>query len=85
MKRDVDAHDLSLSQNLALKAQLGLTSLKIFPKGITYDYSCPVVQDLINRLLRSACGLYLASIKKMSSHNQVHINPQTKENDPHHH
>ena len=54
--------------HLTFKAQLGITPLKIFPKGIPYDYNCPVAQDVINGRLRSVCGLYLASIKKMSSH-----------------
>ena len=37
VKRDVDAQYFSLTQNLALKAQLGVTALKSFPKGIPYD------------------------------------------------
>ena len=45
LKRDVDAHYLSLTQNLALKAQLGVTALKNFPKGIPYDYSCSAAQN----------------------------------------
>ena len=45
VKRDVDAHYLSLTQNLALKAQLGVTALKNFPKGIPYDYSCSAAQN----------------------------------------
>ena len=34
VKRDVDTHYLSLTQYLALKAQLGVTTLKNFPKDI---------------------------------------------------
>ena len=45
----LDAYYLSLSQNLAFKAQLGVTSLKKFLKGIRYDYSCPAFQDVTNR------------------------------------
>ena len=45
VKRDVDAHYLSLTQNLALEAQLGVTALKSFPKDIPYDYSCPAAQN----------------------------------------
>ena len=37
VKKDVDAHYLSLTQNLALKTQLGVTALKNFQKGIPYD------------------------------------------------
>ena len=48
-KRDVDAHYLSLTQNLALKSQLGVTVLKNFPKGIPYDYSCSTAQNIRNR------------------------------------
>ena len=48
-KRDVDAHYLSLTQNLALKSQLGVTVLKNFPKGIPYDYSCPDAQNIMER------------------------------------
>ena len=49
VKQDVDAHYLSLTQNLALKAQLGVTALKNFPKGIPYDYSCPAAQNIMER------------------------------------
>ena len=49
---------------------------------LPYDYSCPSVQDVINERLCSVCGLYFASMKKISSHKQVHKNPQTNENDP---
>ena len=53
MKHDDDAHYLSLSQNLAFKAQVGVTALKNFPKGIPYDYNCPAAQDVISRGLCS--------------------------------
>ena len=49
MKQDVDAHYLSSSQNLAFKAQFGVTTLKYFPKDILYNYSCPAIQGVINR------------------------------------
>ena len=81
VKRDVDAHYLSLSQNLTFKVQLGVTALENFPKDIPYDYSCLAAQDVINRRLCSVCHLYLSSIKEMSSHKQVHKNLQTSEND----
>ena len=68
VKKDVDAHYLSLTQNLALKTQLGVTALKNFRKGIPYDYSCPAAQNIIERSLCSKCGLYLASIKELSLH-----------------
>lgn len=44
VKRDVDVK----SQNLSFKAQLGVKNLL---KGRPYNYSCPVVQDLVNRRL----------------------------------
>ena len=62
------------------KAQLGVTTLKNFPKGIRYDYSYLPAQDVINRRLCSVCSLYLASIKEMSSQKEVQKNPQTNEN-----
>ena len=74
VKRDVDAHYLSLTQNLALKAQLGVTTLKNFPRCIAYDYSCPAAQNIMERRLCSTCGLYLASIKEVSLHEQIHKN-----------
>ena len=49
VKRDVDGHYLSLTQNLALKVQLGVTSLRNFPKGIPYDYSCLTAQNIMKR------------------------------------
>ena len=58
VKRDVDAHYLSLTQNLALKAQLGVTVQKNFPKGVLYNYSCPASQNIMERRLCSRCGLY---------------------------
>ena len=77
LKWDVDAHYLSLTQNLALKAQLGVTALKNFPKGIPYDYRCPAAQNIMERRLCSKCGLYLASIKEVSLHEQMHKNQKT--------
>ena len=49
VKRDVDGHYLSLTQNLALKVQLGVTALRNFPKGIPYDYSCLTAQNIMKR------------------------------------
>ena len=72
LRRDLDAHCLSLTQNLALKAQLGVTALKNFPKGIPYDCSCPAAQNIMERRLCSKYGLYLASIKEVSLHEQIH-------------
>ena len=51
-----------------------------------YDYSCPVVQEFINRRLCSTCGLYLASLKELASHKKLHKEneeqSQRNENDP---
>ena len=42
---------------------------KKFPKGITYDYSCPSVdQDMITRRMCSHCGQYFLSLKAKSLH-----------------
>ena len=49
---------LSLTQNLALKAQLGVTALKNFPKGIPYDYSCPAAQNIMDCVLNVDCILH---------------------------
>ena len=76
-KEDVDANYLSLTQNVASKAQLGVTALKNFPKGIPYDYRCPAAQNIMERRLCSKCGLYLASIKEVSLHEQMHKNQKT--------
>ena len=81
VKRDVDAHYLSLTQNLALKAQLGVTALKNFPKCIPYDCSCPAAQNIMERRLCSKCGLYLASIKEVSLHEQMHKKQKTTPSD----
>ena len=43
--------DVSLTQNLALKAQLGVTTLKSFAKGILYNYSCLAAQNMMERQL----------------------------------
>ena len=77
LKWDVDAHYLSLTQNLALKAQLGVTALKNFPKGIPYDCSYLAAQNIMERQLCSKCGLYLASIKEVSLHEQMHKKQKT--------
>ena len=57
-----------------------------FPKGIPYDYSCPVVQEFINRRLCSTCGLYFPSLKVLASHKKLHKETeeqsQRNENDP---
>ena len=70
-----------MAQNLALEAQLGVTALKNFPKGITYDHSCPAAQNMMERQLCSKCGLYLASIKQMSLHEQMHKKQKTTPSD----
>ena len=77
VKRDIDAHYLSLTQNLPLKAQLGVTALKNFPKGIPYDYSSPAAQNIMERRLSFKCGLYLASIREVSLHEQMHKKQKT--------
>ena len=69
--------DLSLTQNLALKAQLGVITLKNSPKGIPYDYSCPAAQNIMERRLCSKCELYLASIKELSLHEQMNKKQKT--------
>ena len=73
--------DVSLTQNLALKAQLGVTTLKSFAKGILYNYSCLAAQNMMERQLCSACGLYLASIKELSLHEQIHKKQKTTPSD----
>ena len=55
-----------------MKAQVGVIALKNFPKGIPYDYSCPAAQNIMERRLCSKYGLYLASIKEVSLHEQIH-------------
>ena len=70
-----------MTQNLALKAQLSVTTLKNFPKGIPYDYNCPAVQNIMERRLYSKCGLYLASIKEVSLHEQMHKRQKTTPSD----
>ena len=59
VKQDVNAHYLSLSLLLKPNSMLPVCKIR---KSVLYDYSCPAVQDVINRWLYSACGLYLASI-----------------------
>ena len=49
VKQDVDAHYLFLTQNLALKAQLGATTLQNFPKSISYVYSYSAAQNIMER------------------------------------
>ena len=78
---NVDAHYLFLTQTLALKAQLGVTTLKNFPRCIAYDYSCPAAQNIMERRLCSKCGLYLASIKEVSLHEQMHKKQKTTPSD----
>ena len=81
VKRDVDAHYLFLTQNLALKVQLGVTTMKGFPKGKPYDYSCPATQNITKRRLCSKCGWYLASVKEVSLHKQMHKKQKTTPSD----
>ena len=81
VQRDVDAHYLSLIQNLALKVQFGIIALKNFPKGIPYDYSCPAAQNIMERRMCSKCRLYLASIRKVSLHEQMHKKQKTTPSD----
>ena len=64
VQRDVDAHYLSLIQNLALKVQFGIIALKNFPKGIPYDYSCPAAQNIMDRRLCSKWDCILYQLKK---------------------
>ena len=73
--------DLSLTQNLALKAQLGVTTLKNFPKGISYHYSCDAAQNIMESRLCSKCELYLASIREVSLHEQMHKKQKTTPSD----
>ena len=58
-----------------------VTPLKNFPKGIPYDYSCPAVQNIMERRLYSKCGLYLASVKEVSLHEQMHKRQKTTPSD----
>ena len=64
-----------MTQNVASKAQLGVTALKNFPKGIPYDY--PAAQNILERRLCSKRGLYLTSVKEVSLHEQMHKNQKT--------
>ena len=73
--------DLSLTQNLALKAQLGVTTLKNSPKGMPYHYSCSAAKNIMERRLCSKCELYLASIKEVSLHKQMHKKQKTTPSD----
>ena len=77
IKQDINAHYLSLTQNLALKAQLGVTALNNFPKGILYGYSCLAAENIMERQLCSKCGLYLAPIKEVSLHEQMRQKQKT--------
>ena len=61
-----------MTQNLALKAQLGVTTLKNLPKSIPYDYSCPAAQKIMERRLCSKYGLCLALINEVFLHEQKH-------------
>ena len=71
-----------MTQNLALKAQLGVTALKDFPKRIPYYYySCPAAQNIVGMGLCSKCGLYLASINKVSLQEQMHKKQETAPSD----
>ena len=73
--------DLSLTQILALKAQIGVNTLKNFLKGIQYDYSCPTAQNIMERRLFSKSELHLASIKEVSLHEQMHKKQKTTSSD----
>ena len=81
VKWDVDTHYLSLTQNLAMKAQLGVTALKNFPKGIAYDYSCPAAQNIMEGRLYFKWGLHLALIKEVSLHEKMHKKQKTTPSD----
>ena len=50
-------------------------------KGIPYDYSCPAAQNIMEKRLCSKCGLYLASIKEVSLHEQMHKKQKTTPSD----
>ena len=65
-----DATYLYLYQNISLQnALMPAHATKKFPKGITYDYSCPSVdQDMITRRMCSHCGLYFLPLKAKSFH-----------------
>ena len=81
VKQDVDAHYLFLTQNLALKAQLGATTLQNFPKSISYVYSYSAAQKIMERRLCSKCGLNLASIKEVFSLEKMHKKQKTTPSD----
>ena len=70
-----------MTQDLPLKAQLGVTALKNFPKGIRYDYSCSAAQNIMKRRLCSKFGLCLASIKELYLHEQMHNKQRTTPSD----
>ena len=81
VKQDVDAHYLFVTQNLALEAQLGATTLQNFPKSISYVYSYSAAQNIMERRLCSKCGLYVASIKEVFSHEQMDKKQKTTTSD----
>ena len=70
-----------MTQDLPLKAELGVTALKNFPKGIRYDYSCSAAQNIMKRRLCSKFGLCLASIKELYLHEQMHNKQRTTPSD----
>ena len=89
VKGNIDVHYLSLSENLAFKTQLSVTTLKNFSKGILYHYSCPLfkmgstgdcVQDVVYTshplrkcCLTSRCTKIYKQTKMTPHHHQNHI------------
>ena len=67
-KDDKDATYLSSYQNMALRSTLTTDRIKKkHPKGVAYDFSCPVLsQDVIKQRICQHCGLYLSSLKAKS-------------------
>ena len=69
-KDDKDATYLSLYQNMVLRSTLTTDRIKKkYPKGVPYDFSCPVLsQDVIKQRICQHFGLYLSSLKAKSLH-----------------
>ena len=55
---------------MALRSTLTTDRIKKkYPKGVPYDFSCPVLsQDVIKQRICQHCGLYLSSLKAKSLH-----------------
>ena len=57
----------SVFVRLALSKDILPRSADNYPKGLPYDFACPSVQDKISKRICKECGLYLATIKSVTS------------------